>query len=286
MQHRHDADREITRDTAANLEEADRAFAVLHEFRGLRVPLGEPGHVFDASAHSVNVFNFAGDNAAGVHVAERSVFPAGDDDREVFLASGEHPGIFRINLVALLQFTAAQNFIHELVREIAFAGLVSLGPFVGDDGLDAAHGFHLGDARVGHAVHVALNKLHFVLGREVAVVWHALVVVVSDQVKNVFLKIRAGANDGVDLVLANHFSERDTEFGGGHRPSERDEHLAAGFEVSLVTLGSVEKRGRVKVAVMLRDKFGNRTFLGREGGVDVFRAFGLAFGFHKMCSEK
>src|SRR5690606_17862196 len=66
---------------------------------------------------------------------------------------------------------------------------------------------------------------------------------------------------------------------------EGDQHLAAGLEVVLVALGRVEQRGCVEVAVVMRDELRNRPLLGGELGVDVFGAFGLAFGFHVRVLE-
>jgi 3,4-dihydroxy-2-butanone 4-phosphate synthase len=70
VQHGHDADREVARDAAADLEEPDRALAVAQLLGGLRIPLGQPRHVFDAGAHGVHVLDLAGHDAAGIHVAE------------------------------------------------------------------------------------------------------------------------------------------------------------------------------------------------------------------------
>jgi len=237
-------------------------------------------HVLDAGAHGVDVLHVAGDDVAREHVAQRRVFPAGDDDREVLLAGGEHPGVLRVDLVGLLELTAAQNLVHELVREIALAGLVGLHPFLEHDVLDAAHGLHLGDAGVGDAVHVAGEQRLLVGGGEVAVAGDALVVVVRDEVEDVLFEIGAGADDAVDLVLADHLGEGDAELGGGHGATEGDEHLAAGLQVGLVALGGVEQGGSIEVMVVLRDELRDGALLGREGGVDVFRAFGAAFGFH------
>jgi len=65
MQHRHDADREIAGNAAADLEHAERAF-----LRGrARVKLGEPRHVFDAGADGVDVLHVAADDGGGIHVA-------------------------------------------------------------------------------------------------------------------------------------------------------------------------------------------------------------------------
>ena len=113
----------------------------------------------------------------------------------------------------------------------------------------------------------------FVVRREIAVVRHALVVIVRDEIEDILLEIRAGADDRVHLVLADHLRERDAELGGAHRAGERHQHLAAGGEVRLVALRRVEQRGRVEVTIILRDEFRDRTFFRRERGIDLFRAF-------------
>ena len=82
MQHRHDANREIAGDAAANLEHAERTF-----LRRARVKIRQPGHVFNAGADGMDVFHVAADDRGGIHVAERRVFPAGHDDGQVFFAA-------------------------------------------------------------------------------------------------------------------------------------------------------------------------------------------------------
>ena len=107
VQHRHDADRKIARDTAANLEKADRAFAIFQQLRRFRIIVREPRHVLDARADGVHILDFTRHHATGVHVTQRGVLPAGHDDRQVLLAGREHPGILRIDLVKLLQLPRA-----------------------------------------------------------------------------------------------------------------------------------------------------------------------------------
>ncbi|MND07303.1 hypothetical protein D3C83_291920 [compost metagenome] len=46
-----------------------------------------------------------------------------------------------------------------------------------------------------------------VVGRQLAVVRNADIVVVGNQVEDVFLEVRPGAADGMDLVPADHFCE-------------------------------------------------------------------------------
>ena len=95
-------------------------------------------------------------------------------------------------------------------------------------------------------------------GREIAVVRHALVVIVRHEVEDVLLEVGAGAADAVHLVLADHFGERKAELGGAHRAGEGDEHLAAVGEVIDVALGRVDQRGGVEMAVVVLDESRNR----------------------------
>ena len=79
---------------------------------------------------------------------------------------------------------------------------------------------------------------------------HALVEIAGDEVEDVFLKIGPSAADAVNLVLANHFGQRDAKFRGAHGPSQCDEHLAARREKLVVTQRGVDQRGRVEVPVV------------------------------------
>ncbi len=45
-------------------------------------------------------------------------------------------------------------------------------------------------------------------GRQIAPVGDALIEVVRHQVEDIFFEIGAGAADGVDFILANHFGKR------------------------------------------------------------------------------
>ena len=80
-----------------------------------------------------------------------------------------------------------------------------------------------------------------------------------DEIENVLLQIRAGAGDEMHLVLADHFGERQAEFGGAHRAAERDHHLAAAVEMRDVALRGVHERRGVEVAVVMLDETGNRS---------------------------
>ncbi len=253
MEHRHDADGEIARDAAADLEEANAAFG-----GRLLVPGGQFHHVLDAGLDRVDLLDVAGDDVAGVHVAKGGVFPTRDEHRQVLLHRGEEPGVLGIDLVILLQHAGAQNFVHELMREETLACLIGANPFLQHGGLDAAHGLHLGDAGIGDAIHVALQQGFLVSGSEVAVVGHALVVVVRDEIEDILFQIRAGTADRSHLVLADHLGQRQTQFRRTHGPGERDEHLAATGEVGLITLGRIDQRGGIEVTVVVGDKIADR----------------------------
>ncbi len=92
-------------------------------------------------------------------------------------------------------------------------------------------------------------------GRQLAIVGHALVMIVRDEIVDVFLEIGAGAADGVNFVLPNHFSERNPQFGRAHGARERHEHLSALGQMGRVGFRRVDQRGRVEVAkVMLQER--------------------------------
>src|SRR5690606_42099375 len=90
-----------------------------------------------------------------------------------------------------------------------------------------------------------------VLGAQVAVVRHALVEVVGDEVEDVLLEVGAGAGDDLHLVLADHLGERQAELGGAHGAGEGDHHGAAALHVRDVGVGGVDQRGGVGVAVVV-----------------------------------
>jgi hypothetical protein len=255
MQHRHDADREVAGNAAANLEHSQRALLGGRA----RVKIREPSHIFDAGADSVDVFHVAADDGGGIHIAERGIFPAGHDDGQVFLRGGEHPGILRVNLVKLFVFAAQQNFVKKFVREITLTLFVGVGPDFEHGFFHAAHRFAFRNAGVRHAVHVAIEQRLFVFRRQRAIARHAFVIIMRDEIENILFQIRAGAGDEMHLVLPDHFGERKAEFRRAHRAAERDHHLAAGVEVRDVAARGVHERRGIEVAVMVLDESRNRS---------------------------
>jgi hypothetical protein len=93
------------------------------------------------------------------------------------------------------------------VWKAAVAALVVCCPQVYDVFFQAAESLVLRDAGIGYAVHATVQQGAFLGGREVAVVRHALVVVVRYEVHHVFFQVGTGAADDVHLSLADHLSK-------------------------------------------------------------------------------
>ena len=205
----------------------------------------------------MDVFDIAADDGGGVHVAQGRILPARHDDGQILFGGGEHPGIFRVDLVVLLVFAAQQHLVEKFVREITFPLPVCVSPDFEHGFFHAAHRFAFRNARIGHAVHMPFEQLLFIFRRQRAIAGHPLVIIVGDEVENILLQIRAGAGDELHLVLPDHFGERKTELRGAHCAPERDHHLAALVEMSDVALCGVHQRRSVEVAVMMLDEAGD-----------------------------
>src|SRR5690606_17127024 len=272
LEHRNDADREVARDAAADLEESDPGLVAVG-----RVPVGEPGHVLDPRLDGVRALDVTFEHVRGEDVAGGRVLPAGDDHRQVLLGGGDEPRVLRVDLIELFEPAGADDPVEELVREVAAAvGLGGL-PLVEDGGFEAAERFLLGDAGVRDAVHPAVEERLLVGGGEVAPAGDALVVVVRDEVEEVFFEVGAGTRDDVDLVLPDHLGEREAEFGRAHGAGERDEHPAARVEVGDVAVSGVHERGGVEVAVVVADEPGDGGVVGGGvvGGGGLHRSGGM-----------
>ena len=220
----------------------------------LRVPLGQFHHVFDAGLDRVDLLHVAVMTWPAYMLPSVASSQPGTNIGRFFSAAASSHEFFGSIWYSFFSTPESENFVHELVREKALARLVGADPFGQHGGLDPAHRFHLGDAGIGDAIHVALEQRFLVGGREVAVVGHALVVIVRDEIEDVLLEVRAGAADGGDLVLPDHFRERETELGGAHRAGQGHEHLAAAGEVGLVALGRINERGGIEMTVVMRDE--------------------------------
>ena len=95
----------------------------------------------------------------------------------------------------------------------------------------------------------------FIGGRQVAVVRHALVKIVCNEIEDVLFKVRAGAGDGVNFSLADHFGERKTQLCCTHGSAHGQEHLAAAVDKLDVAFCCVYQGCGVEMPVMMLDKF-------------------------------
>ena len=126
----------------------------------------------------------------------------------------------------------------------------------------------LRNARVGDAVHVSIEQALFVLRAQVAVMRHALVVRVGDEVEDIFFQVGTRAADRMHFAGADHLRERDAELRRAHGPGHRQQHRAAAVDVPDVRVGRVFQNGGVEVQEMTIDEPGNGSVTG--GHVDRF----------------
>ena len=159
----------------------------------------------------------------------------------------------------MFELTAADELVHEFVRQVAFALVVGVFPDFEHVALQAAESLLFGDAGIGDAVHVVFEQFPLVLRGQVAVMGHALVVRVGHEVHQILFEVGSGAGDDLHLVLTDHFGQRNAQFGRTHRTAERNHHFTAGIDVGFVAFGGVDQGGRVEVAVMMGDKSRDRS---------------------------
>ena len=70
--------------------------------------------------------------------------------------------------------------------------------------------------------------------------WKALVMIVRYQVEYVFLQVGGRAAYGMDFLAADHFGQRNAEFGGAHRAGHGQKHLASFLQVFHPSLRRVD----------------------------------------------
>ena len=190
----------------------------------------------------------------GEDIARRRVLPPRDHHGQVFLCRRDEPGVLRIDLVVLLEHAGADQFEEVFVGEVARALSGGVLPQLHDRALDAADRFFFRDAGVGHPIEMPIEQVLLRLITEIAVVRHAFVVVVGDEVVEVFLEIRAGAGNRMDLALADHLRQRQAELATAHGAREAHQHGLARLHVLDVGLCRIHQGGGIEVAVIVRDE--------------------------------
>ena len=127
-------------------------------------------------------------------------------------------------------------------------------PFLNDKLFDSPNSLLFRNARIGHPVQMPGKQFLFLLRRQRPIIRDALILAARDEIEEVLLQIRAGASNGVDFFLPNHFRQRDAQFGSAHRASESDHHFSAAIEMRDVGVRGVFKHCRVEVPVMAVNK--------------------------------
>ena len=253
LHHGNAADGEVTGGTAANLEEADAgALAVL------LVPVYEEHHDLYALDDHVRVILTA-DDVGGEDVTGGAVFPGGADDGNVLFTGGYYPAVLGVNLIVLLQDTAADHLIDELVGEISLTLSFCLVPNLHEVLFQTAESFFLGDAGVGYTVVVVVDEFLLLLRSEVTVAGHTIIVVVGHQVHDVFLQVIGAAADEGNLVLADHLGQGEAEFCGTHGAGHGQEHLATLVQKVFIGFCSVYQRCGIEVTVVVGNELRDRS---------------------------
>jgi hypothetical protein len=176
-----------------------------------------------------------------------------------FSAAARTRRILGIDLIVLLEHAGADEFVEELERQFALAAGVGLFPEVDDVLFDPADRFAFGNACIRDAVQVLIEELPFVGRRQVAIVRNADVVIVRDQIKNVFFEVVRRTRHGVDFVLANHVGQREPDLGRTHRAAHREEHFFALAQVLAPALGRVNNGRGIEVPVVVLEERRNRS---------------------------
>src|SRR5439155_230481 len=204
---------------------------------------------FDDETRSVNA-QFSRDATCRVNISQRRIFPARHKDTEILVRGGDHPTVARVDLVKLLETTFLEDFEKEFVWKAAFFFLRGGDPFADHYSFDPANGFLFRNARVSDPIQMTTKQLFFFLRTQLTIIRQADVLAARDQIKKIFLQVRSCARDGMDLVPANHFRERNTELGGAHSARECDHHFSTAVEMRDVGISSVFQDCGVEMPVV------------------------------------
>ena len=112
-----------------------------------------------------------------------------------------------VDLVILFEPSFEEYLVKELVRKPSLTFPVGLAPEAQEHLFDPPHCFAFGDANICDAAEVAFAEVFFVFCGEFAVMWHADVGIMGDQVEDIFFEICASGRNEVDFVTSDHFGE-------------------------------------------------------------------------------
>src|SRR5207249_10557175 len=95
------------------------------------------------------------------------------------------------------------------------------------------------------------HQIFLRLGAQLPVIWNSFVLATGNEVEEILLQVGAGAGDGVNLILTNHFRERYAKLGRAHRSGQSDHHFSTAIEISDVSVRRVFHYRGVQVPKML-----------------------------------
>ena len=222
------------------------------------VPLRQRHHVLDAAANRLRRLDSTVQAVRGKHIPERRILPARNEDRQVCLGGRKQPAVFRIDFKERLENPRPQHLVEKFVREEPLAFLVRRGPMLEHDPLDAPHRLFFGNAGVGHAIHVPVEKRLLVGRRQIAIVRHALVMECATRLKTSSSRF-APVQQMAWTFFARIISAIEMpQFGRAHGAGDREEHLSSALQVPAVALGGVLECGGVEMQEMAIDEARNR----------------------------
>ena len=146
------------------------------------------------------------------------------------------------------------------MRKIAFSLGVCIRPDLVNMLLQPAESLFFRDTGIGNTVIMVLEQVPFFLRTQVAVVGNTLIMAMRHQVHDIFFQIGTGTADDGHFILADHFCQTDTQFGGTHGTGQAYQHFTPLQQVGLVSFGGIDQCGSVKVPVMVLNELRNRSF--------------------------
>src|SRR5690606_28588193 len=102
------------------------------------------------------------------------------------------------------------------------------------------------------------EQIALILRTEVAVVRDTEIMVVGNEIENIFLQISACAGDDLHFVLPDHLSKRKPQLSRTHSAGKRNHHVMAIVELIDIAFGGINQTGGIKMPVVVEDEIRNR----------------------------
>ena len=108
-------------------------------------------------------------------------------------------------------------------------------------------------------VEMFVEQCLLLVGSEVPPVRDAPVMIVRDEIVEILLEVRSGAANCVDLVLADHFREREADLGSAHGPTHGEKQPPARVEQGLPTACRIEYGSGIEMPKVAFEILGDGT---------------------------